>query len=269
MALTELQEKLLPLIKAFHGICVEHDLRYYLIGGTALGAARHGGFIPWDDDIDVGMPRVDYEKLKELAPSLELGDYRIEYPSEDKSFVYPYGKMYDTTTTLVENTRYKTRRGIYIDIFPLDGAGQSKEEALQNFREIDKKVNLLSTKTCAWRKGRKLHKNLALMAMRCVPEFIVSQTKLKAEIDAMSKKLAFDDSAYVANFVGNWHEKEIYKREWLGTPVEVEFEGIKLYGPAMMDEYLTAMYGDWRTPPPPEKQITHHDYLEIDLEKSY
>ncbi len=267
MALSVLQGKLLDMLSWFDGYCRQEGLRYYLLGGSALGAARHQGFIPWDDDIDVGMPREDYEKLRSLQA--EHGKYLFEFPSEKKDFVYAYGKLYDVTTTLIEHTRYKTKRGIFIDIFPLDGMGDSYEESLKRFKEIDGKVNLLSTLTCALRKGRKLYKNLAIIAMRLVPPFLLSRKKLVKKIETLSKARSFDECGYVANCVGNWHEKEISKREWFGTPKEYDFEGIKVFGAEDMDGYLTALYGDWRTPPPPEKQVTHHDYTYLNLEEPY
>lgn len=268
MALTEMQNKLLAMLSWFHEYCQTNGLRYYVIGGTALGAARHQGFIPWDDDIDVGLPRPDYEKLKELCQE-EKGQYRFEFPGEAKDFVYAYGKMYDTTTTLIENTRYKTKRGLFIDIFPLDGVGDTREEGIEHFKKVDKKTNLLSTRTCAWRKGRKLYKNLAVMLMRCVPPCILGAKKLKADIEELSKSRAYDDCKYVANFVGNWHEKEITERAFFGTPTECAFEGITVMRPENVDAFLTGIYGDWRTPPPPEKQVSHHDYILLDLTKSY
>lgn len=163
------------------------------------------------------MPRPDYERLKMLCKTTEFGKYTFEFPSEKKDFVYAYGKMYDKTTTLVENTRYKTKRGIYIDIFPLDGAGDAYDEIVHHFQEIRKKIHLLSTKTCAWRKGRKLYKNVAVVAMRCVPEFLISAVKIRREIDEKCKALGFDDCRYVANFNGAWGEKEVVKRVVYGT----------------------------------------------------
>lgn len=123
--MTEIQLKLLDMLKWFHEFCIENKLRYYALGGTMLGAIRHKGFIPWDDDIDVGMPREDYDKMIELVIDKQDEKYRLEKPLQNKDFVYQYCKLYDTSTTLVENTRYKTKRGVYLDIFPLDGIGLS------------------------------------------------------------------------------------------------------------------------------------------------
>ncbi len=269
MSMTDLQSKLLTMLAWFHEYCKRHELRYYLVEGTALGAARHQGFIPWDDDIDVGMPRADYEKLRVLCKEGEDEKYCFEFPEGKKDFVYPYGKMYDKSTTLVDCTRYKTKRGIFIDIFPLDGVGEEREEGGKRFSKILKKINLYSTKTCALRKGRKLYKNLAIVGMRCVPSFIVSAKKLRKRIDETAREVDFDESKYVVNYFSTWYEKEIVEKSVYGTPTECDFEGITVMRPENVDAYLTALYGDWRTPPPPEKRISHHDYLFLDLEHSY
>ncbi len=264
--MTELQTKLLDMLKAFHEVCVKENLRYYLLGGTALGAARHQGFIPWDDDIDVGMPRADYERLKSISLSLTTDNYCFEFPGA-KDFVYPFGKMYDKKTTLTENTRYKTKRGIYVDIFPLDGAGNTYDEGLSCFKPIVRKVNLLSAKVCAWRKGRKLYKNLGMLVLRYLP--VGSMRGLTADIEKLSKKHDFDECAYAANYVGAWYEKELVKKEFFGTPTLRKFEGQEVYCPEKTEEYLTAIYGDWRKLPPKDKQRSHHDYLYLSLEESY
>ncbi len=263
-----LKQKLLDMFKWFHSFCTENGLKYYALGGTALGMARHGGFIPWDDDIDVGMPREDYEKLKLLSGGTD-GKYIFEFPGNAKDFVYPFAKLYDTETTLIENRRYKPRRGIYIDIFPLDSIGDTEEDAVSNFTQIDSLVNLFETKACAIRRGRKLYKNLAIIAMRCIPDFIIGRKKILQKIDTKLADLCNNECKYIANCFGCWHEKEISERAWFGEPVLYDFEDMKIYGPQNTDAYLSRMYGDWRTPPPKEKQVTHHDYLFLDLNEPY
>lgn len=266
--MTELQGRLLDVLKWFHKLCEREELTYYAQGGTALGAVRHNGFIPWDDDLDVGMPRGDYEKLKRLSEKMNgQSPYYIEFPGERKDFVYPYCKIYDTRTTLIENTRYKTKRGIFIDVFPIDGIGNTMEESIRNFKRIDYKNNLLCTQICALRKGRELYKNASIVLLRAVP--FLDHLKIIKDIDKLSKLYDYDECNYVANLCGNWHEKEIMDKRWVEKSILCKFEDAQIYIPENYDEYLTRMYGDYMKLPPVEKQITHHDFLCIDLNKSY
>ncbi len=267
--MNEIQVRLLELLDYFHKLCCREGLTYYVIGGTALGVVRHGGFIPWDDDIDVGMPREDYEKLKVLSKGRRFDNFIFEYAGESHDFVYPLCKMYDTTTTLAENTRFITRRGIYLDIFPLDGVGNTMEESRANFWRVYRLYRLLNTKVCGYRKGRKWYKNFILRIMQLLPDFILSPASLICRIDNKSKERTFYGERYVANLVGDAGEKEILRREIFGTPTLYQFEGINVNGPERIEEFLTCIYGDWRQLPPVEKQVSHHDFLEIDLNKPY
>lgn len=270
--MTETQEMMLDMMKWFHRFCQEKGLTYYVIGGTMLGTIRHKGFIPWDDDIDVGVPREDYEKLLANKEAFFKNEKRYSLESfrdGNSDFEYPYAKIYDTNTTLVENCRAKTKRGIYIDVFPLDGIGDNKEEAYKNYRHILKQINFLMTRICALRKSRSWVKNLAIVISQSIPQFIVNNQKLIKRIDALCKSRSFNSSEYIGNLVGNWGIKEIMPKTYLGKPTLYEFEDTEVYGAENYDDYLTCVYGDWRKLPPIEKQKSHHDYLLLDLNKSY
>lgn len=267
-SLRDLQLVELEILKEFIRICKKYKLRYYCLGGTLLGAVRHKGFIPWDDDIDVGMPREDYERFIGMKDQFN-GRYIAEFPGENKDFMYPYGKIYDTSTKLIERRKPKAKRGIYIDIFPLDGVGNTQDEALRNFKKVNKKFDLLCKRVIILRKGRRIYKNLAVIMMSCVPEFIWNTQKMITDIDDMSKQFKFSKCDYVVNYVGAWHEKEIMKREYFGEPKLAKFENVELYIPEKYDEYLTTLYGNYMQLPPPEKRVSHHDYILCDLHKSY
>ncbi len=267
--MNELHEKLLKMLEYFHELCKRENLRYYALGGTALGAARHGGFIPWDDDIDVGMPREDYNKLIALT-SKNTDKYQFEFFADSKEYIYMFGKMYDTSTTLIENTRYQAKRGIYLDIFPLDGVGDDYEKAIKKVKLVRKKMeHWYWPHVCAKKKDRSFVKKAVIFAIRCAPDFILSQRKAGKKIEKICTQASFDDNKYIANFFGAWGVREITEKKHFGQPVERDFECQKIMCPEYIDEYLTGLYGDWRTPPPPEKQISHHDYLVLDLNKSY
>lgn len=266
--LTPLQIKLLHMFKWFHAFCEEHHLRYYALGGTMLGAARHHGFIPWDDDIDVGMPRNDYNRLQQLLQG-KSGRYVLEYPGMKEDYFYPISKLYDTTTTLVENTRNHIKRGIFLDIFPLDGIGDSWQEARDTYKPIVRRLNLLLARTTGIRIGRSWTKNLAVFVARMVPPILCNNRKLLLSIDLLCQRRNFDTCAYGGNFLGAWRFKEIMPRALMGTPTLYPFEDMHIYGAQDYNGYLTHLYGNWQQLPPKEKQITHHDFIELNLCKSF
>ena len=107
--MTEMQERLLEIFRWYHAFCEEHGLRYVATAGTLLGAVRHGGFIPWDDDLDVAMPRPDYERFLALMEGLDGPRFLVEYPKDKRDYAYPYAKVYDKESVLIERTRYQTK----------------------------------------------------------------------------------------------------------------------------------------------------------------
>lgn len=267
--LTPLQEKLLELLKWFDQFCRKNNLRYYAIGGTLLGAMRHQGFIPWDDDIDVGVPRGDYEKLKYLAKS-ECGRFRFEtYDTEADDFCYSFTKLYDTATTLVEHKRVNVVRGVYIDVFPIDGIGNSLEEGYGNYKKIKRTCQLFETTVSGIRKGRSLIKNVMVIICRFIPRKLLNPRSLRVKLNTMCMKYDFDQCKYGGNLFGAYWEREIVDLSLFGTPKDYKFEDMIIAGPEDADGYLTHIYHDWHKLPPKEKQITHHDFIFLDLEKPY
>lgn len=267
--LSPIQEKLLGMLGWFHDYCVNNGIKYYAVGGTMIGAMRHRGFIPWDDDIDVAVPRKDYMKLINSFTQ-EMDGYILESPqSGNRDFLYSYAKLYDTKTTLVEKTRISCKRGVYIDVFPLDGIGNTLEEAQKSFRKFDRKNMLLMTRTCAIRNDRRWYKNLSIIAARVIPSFVFNDKKLSLYVDNIAATINDDNSLYVANLMGAYRDKEIMLREYFGRPTLYSFENINIYGPEKYDEYLKRIYGNWRQLPPEEKRYTKHDFVVLDLNNSY
>ena len=265
--LKPVQQKLLSMLKWFDSYCEEHKICYYIAGGSLLGAVRHGGFIPWDDDIDIIIPRSDYEKLINTFDS-QGSQYELESPNcGNKDFLFSYSKLYDNTTTLIENAKVQCTRGIYIDLFPLDGVGDENWE--KNYSKFDRLNMLLMTRTCSIRKGRGFFKNLSVLLMRMVPNFILDNKKLSIKVDKVASRIDYNSSIYVGNLMGAYRSKEIIKKEIIGKPTRYKFENIYVNGPEKYDEYLTHIYGDWRQIPPEDKRHGSHSYLYVDLEHSY
>lgn len=265
-----IQLNLKETLKVFHAFCVNHSLCYYSAGGTTLGALRHHGFIPWDDDIDVAMPRPDYMRLIEIFnKEVPNKRYILESPSSnDPFFLYPYSKLYDTHTTLVEQIRHPLKRGLNIDIFPIDGAGASEKDSLQLMKTIRRLLFLRDLRTVLASKERSLYKNLILKSIQFVPRFMINDKKINLRIDSLCRTFDYSQSDYVGIFTGRAGEKEIVPKSVFGNPVLYPFEDIQIYCPEDADTYLTRLYGDWRTPPPEGQQITSHTYY-LDLTKSY
>lgn len=267
--LSPIQNKLLCMLNWFHNYCGENGLNYYVVGGTMLGAIRHGGFIPWDDDVDVVLPRPDYEKLLSLFTG-QIDHYILESPYSGRNdYFYTCAKLYDTDTTLVEKAKYTCKRGIYIDVFPLDGLGNTTEQAYSNFKKVDKVNVFLKTRTCAVIKRRGIIKNASIVLSQLIPSFIIDDHKLILKVDKVASSFGFEDSAYVANLMGAYRKREIMEKRIFGTPTDYQFETITVKGVEYYDEFLNHIYGDWRMLPPEEKRKTTHEYEFIDLNKSY
>lgn len=265
--LTQLQEKLLDMLAWFDNYCHENNITYYVAGGTLLGAVRHSGFIPWDDDIDIIIPRNDYEKLIRTFDS-RGSKYELESPySGTKDFLFSYSKLYDSSTTLTENTKLQCTRGVYIDLFPLDGIGNEDWE--KSYAKFDRLNMLLMTRTCSIRKGRGFFKNLSVILMRIVPNFMLDNKKLAIKVDKTASKVSYESSIYVGNLMGSYRIREVMKKDIIGEPTRYKFENIYVNGPEKHDEYLTHIYGDWRQLPPEDKRHGTHSYVYVDLEHSY
>lgn len=267
--LNPLQSKLLQMLIFFHDFCMDNDLTYYALGGTVIGALRHGGFIPWDDDIDIGMPRKDYIKLCQLLNGKKMEEkYVLETVYSSEEHIFPYAKLYDTTTTLIENTKYMIKRGIYLDVFPLDGIGSSQEEGLSNYRAINWRLTLLELKRIKINSERNLLKNILLFGVQSIPEMIISAHRLSKKIDQLCQKYTISETMWGGNLVGAWHGKEIMPTYIFGKPCMQRFEGVNILCPEKSEEYLERQYGDWKKLPSEDKRVSHHDYY-VDLSRGY
>ncbi|SCW32848.1 Phosphorylcholine metabolism protein LicD [Ruminococcaceae bacterium YRB3002] len=262
---------LLNILLWYHAFCEANDLRYYLVEGTMLGAARHLGFIPWDDDIDVGMPRSDYERFVSLMGN-DIHDDRYMLENEHsprEEYLYPHSKLYDTETTLIEKRRVSVVMGVYIDVFPLDGIGNTPDESKRNYKKLGRKQDVLAVRAVTTREGRAWYKNLAVKIIQLLPNSPEGNKRLVKEIVDLCKEHSYDDSEYVGLLMSSYRTREIMPKEYFGTPKLYSFEGHELYGVENADSYLTQLYGDWKTPPSEENRRSDHTNEMIDLNSSF
>ncbi|MBE6567131.1 MAG: LicD family protein [Ruminococcaceae bacterium] len=259
--LQRLKEVEFNILKAFISICNKHSLSYFLIGGTALGAVRHKGFIPWDDDIDVGMPREDYEKFLAIAQSELPDELFLQTPETDPEYLQCFAKIRNSKTTFRETVvkHRSINHGMFIDIFPLDGC--------VNYTRHRRKTKLLQIRISADLALKRSFVRRALILLSKIR--YPSLTKAKRKLTALWKAHPYASSEYIANFGGAWGKKEVVPRTFFGKGTEGTFEGLTVRLPEKADEYLTAVYGDYMTPPPPEKRIAHHHCDVIDPDTSY
>lgn len=264
--MNKMQNKLFEMFKWLVQFLDSHSLNYFIIGGTMLGAIRHGGFIPWDDDIDIAMPRNDYEKLLDLFEK-PIENYCVESPrNNEKDYVYGFSKFYDLRTTLIEDLIPPVIRGIYIDIFPLDGIGNTFEASLKNYKKVDRLNMLLTMRVAKYRKDRKFWKNIAAMIGKLIP---LSPSRLAKKLDLSCKKINYNDAEYVGNLMSTYRSREIMEKRIFGRPTKYKFEGLDVTGPECYEEYLTILFHDWRKLPPEEKRKSAHDFVLINYEKAY
>ncbi len=257
-----LQERLLDNLEAIHQTCIQHGLTYYLWAGTMLGAVRHKGFIPWDDDMDICMPRPDYELLmahwREWLPK----PYAVISTDTDTTYPYPFAKIEDTSTTVQERPDFPFLEGIYIDVFPLDGMPESRlRQKLHYMRYHFWRHLLFFRGRDPYKHGRGPRSWLPRLIHACW-----SLEGLQRKVKRLMMKYPYDKCRLVLDY--DDHLRGIIDKSLLGTPQPMDFQGHTFMGVEHAHEYLTQKYGDYMTLPPKERQIQHHLYY-LNLETPY
>jgi lipopolysaccharide cholinephosphotransferase len=252
----ECHDILLSIALEFDKICRAHNIRYYMLGGTMLGAVRHKGFIPWDDDMDFGVPRSDYKRLMKLLPSV-LSPHLRMLTRENGGFVFSNFMKIDNSRTHVNDSLYDEdmKMGINIDIFPLD---KGLKTAFRTFIFNKYIVLLLMLKDykCIHPSKRSFVKSIIARILRFL-FYPIGKERLLAYIDRCIFAHVAEASELFVNYYGRWHNKEIVKKEIFGTPKEYEYNGHLFYGVEDANAYLTRLYGDYLKLPPEEERNAH------------
>lgn len=265
LSIRETQEISLEILKQIADICEKEGFRYYLIYGTLIGAIRHKGYIPWDDDVDIMMPRDDYEKFLAYFKKHKAEFKHLKLFNRDTCKKYPYmiSRVSDDRYMIDVENEDDYGMGVFVDIYPYDGLGNTVKEA----KEFGLKGDRLSS-LCYQASRQKYAVENTKSTFRKIlkfPVFFVSkligkdyfQRKLKESAGLKS----FDDNKYVGCFV--WLSggiKDIHKREWFDDYVVVPFEKYEFRVPAKYHEMLRHGYGDYMQLPPENERIGHHYY---------
>lgn len=260
--LKEMQKLELEILKTFASFCDTYSLRYFLANGTLLGAVRHKGFIPWDDDIDVYMPRNDYMSfLDRVGPVLGM-HYKLISPYNSKEYIYTYAKLYDSRTILFEfpeTLRFEI--GVYIDIFPIDGLPDSNTEANELFKIIGKLIqkNWLYMAQCRiFKKHPKLIIRIYGYLIDCLAR-IIGRRYYFNKLDKLARKYDFDNCNYVALTAAGYGKVERMQKRCFTTYNKVQFENNFFNAPICHHEYLSNLYSDYMQLPPEKERIKRHN----------
>lgn len=260
----------LYIVKNVVEICDKYNLKYYMLGGTMLGAIRHKGFIPWDDDIDLGLPRKDYERFLELSKSELKEPLKLVNYKTDEKYHYYITRILHTKTKVVEERIEDINKytNASIDIFPIDGTPNNYfMRQLYFFRVLYHRalMSMCYKNSIDKKRRRGFYEKVLLKIMSLIPiEKLTTPTIEKNKIDELLKKQDVSKSKYIGNIMGAYRTREIVPKEYYGEGKYYKFEDLELRGLERYDDYLKYTYGDYMKIPPQEQQKTHFKILELD-----
>lgn len=257
IALEENRKYQIDILDAIDAYCMEKGLRYFLIAGTLLGAVRHQGYIPWDDDIDIVMLRGDYETF---VREFNVDGYYVVAPEiNTEGYYLPYAKICMNNTLVVEATKTMTAKlGINVDLFPIDKVPDDNEKRKKQLDRIKKYRSILDVIDTPVSPNRSWYRNVLLSILQIVL-FTFSPQNAVSKIVMLSKMYNNEKSSLCGEIAWGCGEKEIVSREVFSDIEKLNFEG-KLYNcPKGWDEWLSKRYGAYMKLPPLEQQKSHHE----------
>lgn len=268
------KERLIEVFKSFISFCAENNLKWCCCGGTMIGVVRHQDIIPWDDDIDIFMPREDYNRILSMSSELRKKGYDVVSIRNNECGPIP-AKFYDCNTTLWEIKEIPFSYGVYIDLFPLDQTDDTQRTFKHDFRKfyIRETLYQLSLIKFSWddfmTRVREGDRNFALKSILSifVPGFL--QKNIRKSILKLDDRLNKGVGTHYGCYHGDYWEKDYYDKMWFDDMVVMPFHGFEVFMPKGYDNYLRRVYGNYMQLPPKEKQITHHYHYYMNLERHY
>lgn len=255
IGINELKRIQLDLLIDIDKYCTFNHLTYFLAYGTLIGAIRHHGYIPWDDDIDIAMPRPDYDKFVANYKSKD-GFYRVVTHKKDNRYTKPFAKVYDDRTIINEYMYHQHDYGVYVDVFPIDGIDPNRKQ-IKNSGWL---IKLLNTKLAILDSKRSISKNI-VMALGKILLLPITVDDIINKMEQNATIYSYANAKLVANIAYSvYGEGDIIDKEALSSTIDGTFEGHSFKIPTGYDKYLRNIYGDYMKLPPVEKQVTHHSF---------
>lgn len=266
LALEEIKERALKILIYVHDLCEENHLRYSIYYGTLLGAVRHGGYIPWDDDIDIVMPRNDYDSLINILKNRE--DYLLLDYQTREHCRYTFAKVVDKETRAKSSQYFGSEDpnfGVFIDIFPLDGVPVNASERLSFWKECETyRLNMLDTLQCSYARSYSLMKGLVkLIARYPRHQKLLSQGNdhfWRERYEDIARRYKFDESKYCGFLETMNNDWGLFPVQWFDEFELINFEGAQVRTISAKKAFLETRYGNYMELPPEKDRITHHPY---------
>ncbi|MBD5406661.1 MAG: LicD family protein [Treponema sp.] len=261
LSLQEIQSETLKIMKRIDTICRAEHLKYSLFYGTLLGAVRHGGFIPWDDDLDIIMPRNDYDRLAEYFKNHERDVAPLRWFSYETVSDYPYmiARVSNTDFRMETENEYDCGMGTFVDIYPLDGAGNGKSNIFYNKAWFFASMYFTKSRI-RYVVPKGFAKNI-VKGCSFVLSKILSREKIRTILLRYAKRFPYENSDYVGCMI--WlvdGRKNIFRKADFDELIEWKFEDVTFFITKNYDGILTTRYGNWKKLPPEHERIGHHFY---------
>lgn len=260
----EVQQVALGVLSNIHQICEKQGLRYMLAYGTLIGSIRHKGFIPWDDDIDILMPRPDFDKLVNYYNTHDTGPFKLMNIDNSEGYPYFNTRICDSRTYIDVANESPYGMGVFVDVCAMDGLGNNKKNAIKIMSKSKKLCSLMFLAT-----RKKFHKGLTKGIIKLilkVPAFFLAhflgRDYFVRQMNNLLINCDYDNSEYVGCLVWSTYkpEKEVLRKEWIEATVKTDFENKSFFISSYYDDILTQLYGDYMKLPPKKERIYHHLY---------